>query len=148
MTPDEISKLRQQLRQTAEEHQREVERVVGERGPLIRGTFGARGRVCGKPNCKCAKGDLHQSKYLSASENGRTRQVHVPSKDELTVAEGVERARRFRAAQARLAELTSRQLELVDQLGRSLLAPYPEDSPLSAAQHRGPPPRPNVRRKR
>jgi hypothetical protein len=146
--PDDVSKLRQQLRETAHEHQRQVERVLGEPGPLIRGSFGTRARVCGYPGCKCAQGELHESKYLSASEGGRTRQVHVPAGDEVEVAAGVERASRFRAAQARLAELSDRQLELVDQLGRSLLKPYPEDQPFAAPHHRGPPPRKRARAKR
>jgi len=138
---EKSSKLRQDLRQAAEAHRQRVELLLGERGPLIRGSFGVRSRVCGHPNCKCAKGELHQSKYLTASDGGRVRQVHVPDGDEVRVAEGVERARRFRTAQGELAELAKRQLELTDELGRSLLAAYPEDQPFPAPQHRGPRPR-------
>jgi hypothetical protein len=135
------SKLRQDLRQAADAHRQCVDALLGERGPLVRGSFGARSRVCGHPNCKCAKGELHQSKYLTASDSGRVRQVHVPAQDEVRVAEGVERARRFRAAQAELAGLAKRQLELADRLGQSLTVPYPKDHPFPVPQHRGPPPR-------
>jgi hypothetical protein len=57
----------------------------------------------------------------------------------------VERYRRYRQAQAHLAErlreLVKRQLELVDSLGKALLEPYPPDRPLPPAKRRGRPPK-------
>lgn len=141
MARDDVSRLRRQLLDAHEEVRRELDPILQERGPLIRGSFGTRARVCGKPTCQCAKGELHESKYLSASDGGQTRQVHVPSADEVHVAQGVDRYRRFRAARARLAEklgdLARQQLELVDALGRALLEPYPPDDPIPPAGKRG-----------
>jgi hypothetical protein len=134
---DDISRIRQRLVETGKEQHRQLELLLSEQGPLLRGTFGTRSRVCGKPSCRCAKGERHESKYLSASDSGRVRQVHVPAGDEVTVAAGVERYRRFREGRARLGELVARQLELVDELGRALLAPYPPDNPLPPPTHRG-----------
>jgi hypothetical protein len=131
------SRLRQQLASLGTDRQRHLGLVLDERGPLVRGSLGTRSRVCGKPSCRCARGELHQSKYLSASQDGRVRQVHIPARDEVEVADGVARYRRFHEARARLAELASRQLELVDALGRSLLRPYPEDKPLPPAKRPG-----------
>ena len=111
--------------------------LLGERGPLIRGSFGTRARVCGNPGCRCARGERHEAKYLTATDGGKVRQVHVPARDEGQVAEGVARYRRFRRARARVAELAKLQLELADQLGRSLLAAYPPDQPLPPAARRG-----------
>jgi hypothetical protein len=138
---DEVSKLRQQLRRGAELYQRQLELVLGERGPLIRGSFGTRARVCGNPNCRCARGELHESKFLSASQGSGTRQVHVPAADEVRVSAGVDRYRRFYRARAELAQNVKRQLELIDALGCSLLEPYPADNPLPAAKRRGRPPK-------
>lgn len=45
---------------------------------LLRGTLLERGRVCGKPACRCTRGELHRSLYLVVSEKGRTRQLFVP----------------------------------------------------------------------
>jgi len=45
---------------------------------LLRGTLAIRERVCGKPNCKCAKGEKHASLYLVASYEGRPRQLFIP----------------------------------------------------------------------
>ena len=138
----ETSHLRQSLVQLREELNRQLDLLVAEQGPLVRGSFGTRSRKCGNPNCRCTRGELHQSKYLTATDNGRVRQVHVPAGDEVRVAEAVERYRRFHSRRMHLAELANRQLELVDALGRSLLEPYPADNPLPAAKRRGRPPKP------
>lgn len=123
--------------QTAEQHSEQIERFLHEDGPLIRGSFGTRLRVCGNPGCHCAQGKKHASKYLTATDDGRVRQVHVPAGDEERVAAGVSRYRRFRRMRERLVELGALQLELVDELGRSLLAPYPPEDPLPPAMRRG-----------
>ena len=133
---ERTSRLRQRLLEAAEQHREQVERLLEEEGPLIRGSFGTRSRVCGHPGCRCLRGELHTSKYLTASENGQVRQVHVPTSDEQRVGEGVSRYRRFRQAKKRLAEIGDLQQELVEDLGRSLLAPYPPDHPLPAARRR------------
>lgn len=144
----ETSRLRQQLATAGREAGRQLELLLEERGPLIRGSYGSRARVCGNPGCHCAQGGLHVSKYLTASVEGKIRQVHVPVRDEERVAAGVARYRRFRQVQARLAELAQVQLELADQLGRSLLAAYPPDRPLPPATRRGRVPRGGADRRR
>ena len=134
---EQSSRLRQQLRQAAEKHQQQIERLVHESGPLIRGTFGTRARVCGVPGCHCTKGELHESKYLSAPVAGVTRQVHVPAGDEIEVQDGVARYRHFRQAKAELAVIAKEELELAEQLGLSLLKPYPPGNPLPPPKRRG-----------
>lgn len=134
---ERTSRLRQRLRQAAEQHQSHIERILGEDPALIRGSFGSRSRVCGNPGCHCARGEKHTSKYLTATAGGKVRQVHVPASDEDLVAEGVARYRRYRRMRKRLAELGALQLELVDELGQSLLAPYPPEDPLPPASRRG-----------
>jgi len=32
---------------------------------------------CGKPNCRCTRGELHKSLYLVQSQGGRLRQICV-----------------------------------------------------------------------
>jgi hypothetical protein len=60
----------------------------------------------------------------------------VPAGDEQRVAEGVNRYRRFKQAKKRLAEIGHQELELVEDLGRSLLVPYPPEDPLPPAKRR------------
>jgi hypothetical protein len=134
---EKSSRLRLRLTQLEEQHQQELDFVCSERGPLIRGSFGKRSRVCGHPSCHCARGERHVSSYLTATDEGKVRQVHVPAGDEEKVEAGSARYRRFLRARARLAELATKQLALVDELGRSLLAPYPPDRPLPPASRFG-----------
>jgi len=131
------SRLRQKLVQTNQRYQAVLEDILAERGPLIRGTFGTRRRVCGAANCRCARGELHESKFLTAPEEGQTRQVHVPAAEEAKVASGVERYRRVRKARSDIAELGQLQLAFVDDLTLSLLQPYPKDRPLPPPRRRG-----------
>lgn len=135
------SHLRQRLAQMGEQHQRQIGLLLQEKGPLIRGSFGSRARMCGEPNCRCTRGERHESKYLAASDAGRMRQVHVPASDEVEVKVGAERYRGFREARSRLAELAKEELAVVDQLGDSLLKPYPPDNPLPPPGRRGRPPK-------
>ena len=58
---------------------------------LLRGTLAVRERVCGKANCKCAKGkEKHVSLYLVASYGGRTRQLFIPKDREPQVRRWVQ----------------------------------------------------------
>lgn len=131
------SRLRQRLAEAGQRHLEQIELLLANKGPLIRGSFGSRSRVCGKPNCHCARGAGHESKYLAASQGGKQRQVHVPASDVDEVAAGVGRYRWFRHAEAKLVELSALQLRLVDELGESLLKPYPPDNPLPPRSRRG-----------
>jgi hypothetical protein len=135
------SRLRQRLAQAGEQQRQQLELLLSESGPLIRGSFGTRVRVCGDPSCRCTRGEVHQSKYLSASDGGQVRQVHVPASEEVDVAAGVERYRRFFEGRRRVAQLVRQQLELLDELGRSLLKPYPPEAPLPPPGRRGRKPR-------
>ena len=51
--------------------------LLSQRG-VLRGTLLMRRRKCGKANCRCARGEGHESLFLVISENGRTRQLFVP----------------------------------------------------------------------
>lgn len=137
LVPERTSRLRQRLSQASERHQEQVAQLLEEKGPLIRGSFGTRSRVCGNPGCHCARGEKHSSKYLTATDGGKVRQVHVPAGAEDQVAAGVARYRRFRRMRKRLVEIGALAVDLVDELGLSLLASYPPEAPLPPPSRRG-----------
>ena len=56
---------------------------------LLRGTLSDRSSKCGKPNCHCATGELHQSVYLVQSHAGKLRQICVPKAWRQRVRQGV-----------------------------------------------------------
>ncbi len=45
---------------------------------FLRGTLSIRTRKCGRPTCRCARGELHSSLYLVQSHDGKLRQVCIP----------------------------------------------------------------------
>ncbi len=138
MNQEEASRVRQRLMELGKEYQRVIEFLVRERGPLIRGSYGTRMRVCGTPNCRCTRGEKHEAKYLTATDGGKVRQVHVPAGEEYEVSRGVDRYRAFREKRGRLVEIGKVVLELVERLGLSLLRGYPPDDPLPPPGRLGP----------
>ena len=73
----------------------QLAQLLSQRG-VIRGTLLVRRRRCGKVNCRCARGDGHESLFLVISENGRTRQLFVPKDWESRVRLWVEDYHRAR----------------------------------------------------
>lgn len=55
----------------------------------MRGTLSPRQGRCGKPNCRCARGELHSSLYLVQSHQGKARQLCVPKSWEERVRQAV-----------------------------------------------------------
>lgn len=133
----DASRLRQRLLALEEEHARRLHLVLREQGPFIRGSVGTRARVCGHDGCRCAQGQLHESKYLSATVGGATRQVHLPAADEIEVSQAVERHQHWRKLRAQLTSLNAQQMTVLTELGEVLQKPYPPDNPIPPAAKRG-----------
>ena len=61
---------------------------------LVRGSVVTHRRRCGKPNCRCADGQvLHESTVLSYSEGGRSRLLTLPADQVAAVRAATERYR-------------------------------------------------------
>src|SRR5213592_5227896 len=124
---DDPSHLRQELLKAEEQRAQQVQRLVSERGPIIRGSYVLQSGPCGKPTCKCARGELHPRAMLYQSEEGAHRSAYVPLADRDRVEQLSGRYRHFRTARASLAKLGTRTLELADALAESLLELYPPE---------------------
>jgi hypothetical protein len=81
-------------------------------GPVLRASLLERYTQCGKPGCKCMRGEKHgPAYYLTVSyAKGKTRQVYVP-KDLLPVVERW--IRNYHQAMTVLEELSEINLELI-----------------------------------
>ena len=79
-------------------------KLISERG-VLRGTLVHRERKCGRPNCKCTRGEKHKGIYLAASENGRRRQLHIPKDWEETVEQWVASYQEVRGLLERISRL-------------------------------------------
>ena len=47
-------------------------------GPFVQGSLCTRKVKCGKPGCRCARGELHEACVLTRKVRGRTVTTHVP----------------------------------------------------------------------
>jgi len=56
----EISRIRQQLREVAGRLAANVEVFLAQRGPVVKGLFQLNGTRCGKANCKCTRGEFRE----------------------------------------------------------------------------------------
>ncbi|MGQ9696119.1 MAG: DUF6788 family protein [Thermodesulfobacteriota bacterium] len=72
-----FTQLRQTLLRLANEIRGLIEPFFSDR-PVIKGTVYELKRKCGKPGCKCARGELHTRMVVSASEGGKTRLQVIP----------------------------------------------------------------------
>lgn len=73
--------------------------------PLVRGTLSRRRITCGKPGCRCAKGQTHDAVYLSCSKKGSPRQMFVPREREKEVRCWVENYHELKGLLEELSDL-------------------------------------------
>ena len=112
---EKFSRLRQSLVQLVNEMKRLVEPFFSDR-PVIKGTVYELRRRCGKPGCKCAKGQLHARMVVSASEKGKTRLRVIPRGFLVEVQQKVRRYQDLRRIRARLVAVHRKMLKVLDEM--------------------------------
>jgi hypothetical protein len=120
---DAAAALRQLIARTERAREHQLRLLLATRLRLLRGSFVVLGKKCGKAGCACSRGALHPARYLSASEQGRTRMVYVAAAQAATVKGGAERYQRFRRARAQVVKLSTRTVALADRLQQALTDP-------------------------
>jgi hypothetical protein len=111
----DISSLRSELLKTQQQLSQLLETCLT-REPLLPGSLYTLRRKCGKPNCRCNRGELHESTVLSYRGQGRSRNIspspeHLESLRSMTLD-----YRRCRQARAKLVRWHRQLLKLVDAL--------------------------------
>lgn len=71
----------------------------------MHGSLLVRYRRCGKPNCKCVRGQRHRSVFVYFKQNGRTRQLYVPKGWEPQVRQWLQNHKTMRKLIRELEEL-------------------------------------------
>ena len=112
---ERFSRLRQTLLHLGNEIKRFIEPFFSDR-PVIKGTVYELKRRCGKPGCRCARGELHTRMVVSASEGGKTRLQVIPKGFLVEVQAKVRRYQEHRRARARLGELYRKMLKVIDEM--------------------------------
>ena len=108
-----LSSLRALLLQLREDTQ-QLQEIFLEREPLLPGSVYTLKRRCGKPNCRCVEGHLHQTEVLSYRGGSRPRNITVQPAQLDRFKQGTEAYRRFRQARAHLVKLQRQLIKLVD----------------------------------
>jgi uncharacterized protein YjiS (DUF1127 family) len=112
---ERFSRLRQTLLHLGNEIKRLIEPFFSDR-PVIKGTVYELKRRCGKPGCRCARGELHTRMVVSASEGGKTRLQVIPKGFLVEVQAKVRRYQEHRRSRARLGELYRKMLKVIDEM--------------------------------
>ena len=110
-----FSQLRQSLAGLSNEIRRIVEPFFSDK-PVIKGSVYELKTKCGKPGCKCAKGQLHPRMVLSASEKGKTKLRALPRGFLIEVKTKVRCYQELRGARARLVEVHKKILKVMDEM--------------------------------
>jgi hypothetical protein len=97
--------------------------------PMVQGSFYLLRRKCGKPNCRCATGQLHAAYVLTRSEQGQDRLYMVPKEQRAQVRKWAAEYRRYQRARAVLARRQVGLLALVDQMAEQRLLVWPRKKP-------------------
>ena len=98
------------------------------RGDVLAASLSKTRKVCGKPNCKCARGDKHVVYQLSWTEDGRRRSTHIRADELSEIRAAVGRYRHLRRCRAELLRIASEGAALIDTLIEALRVPPPDKS--------------------
>ena len=92
---------------------------------MVQGSFYLLRRKCGKPNCRCARGELHPAYVLTRSQAGKDRLYPVPKEQQAEVRRRAAEYRRYQRARAVLVKRHLRLLALVDHIAEQRLLTWP-----------------------
>jgi len=128
-----FSQLRKSLGRLANEIRQVINPFFSDK-PVIKGSVYELKTKCGKPGCKCAKGELHHRMVLSASEKGKTRLRAIPHGFLVEVQSKVRCYQEVRRARVRLIEVHKKMLRLIDEMEamrREEMPPSRKNQPLN-----------------
>jgi hypothetical protein len=111
----QLSSLRSQLLAAQQQLPQLLQEWLG-REPLLPGSLYTLRRKCGKPNCRCSRGELHESTVLSYRGQGRPRNISPLAEQLESLRSMTHDYRRCRQARARLVRWQRHLLSLVDAL--------------------------------
>ena len=123
----DLSSLRQQLWRAYAALAHTLRRLQRSE-PMVRGSFYLLRRKCGKPNCRCARGELHTSWVLTRSESGRSRLYGVPADQRGRLRPLTREYRLWQLARARLVKESAALVVRVDELAQSRWQSWPPAS--------------------
>jgi hypothetical protein len=94
LSQDEKREIQEKLRMT-----------LVEGGHLIKGSLVVNRRRCGKPTCRCAQGQLHESVALTYKQRARSVLLHVPADLQAEATRAIREHQRVKRLLSRLSEI-------------------------------------------
>lgn len=122
--PDNLSALRQRLWRLHAVLSRLL-RTMTSQGPLTPGSFYLLRRKCGKPSCRCARGQLHAVWVLTRSQNGKHQLYPVPPAQRAEIRQRAAAWRRYQRARARFVQQLRTLLALADEIAQRQRVDWP-----------------------
>ena len=125
---NDSSQLRQQLWRLYAATARTLRRLQRTQ-PMVQGSFYLQHRRCGKPNCRCAQGQLHAAWVITRSQAGKNYTFMVPADQRAQLRQLTQEYRRYQRSRAVLVKRHLQLLALVDRLAalRWVNWPPPKD---------------------
>lgn len=129
---ESISRLRQELWRRYGALARTLRALQAE-APMVQGSLYLLRRKCGKPTCRCVRGQLHPTWVLTRSEGGKNHLYTVPAEQRGGLRPLTREYRRWQRTRALLVKQFARLLVLIDQMAEQRLKrwppPHPDDGP-------------------
>jgi len=119
----DASSARQTLRRIAEQLAKRVESARSVRGEVMAASLSRTYKICGQPNCKCARGEKHEVYQLSWVEDGRRRSTHIRQDELPRVRAAVERYKHLRHDRAEMVKLAAEAASSLEAASGRLLEP-------------------------
>lgn len=114
---EELSKARQQISQLGSTR-KILETQIMNTSSLVKASYYERFIVCGKPNCKCTRGEKHGPfPWVTGGKGSEIVSTSVPAENVTKVKEMVQSYKDFRNAQREIKEINGE----IDKLIRKIL---------------------------
>ena len=124
---EDLSKLRQLLLRAHQAAGRTM-RHLQRHDPMTPGSFYLQKRRCGKPACRCARGELHEAWVISRSQDGTSRTFMVPAQQRSRLRQLTSEYRRYQRARALLAKRHAQVLGLAYRIAQLRMVRWPDQA--------------------
>ena len=99
--------------------QEQLRTTLLEGGHLIKGSLVVNRRRCGKPKCRCAEGQLHESLAITYKQRKRSVLLHVPADLQAKATQAIREHQRVKQLLSRLSEINLAAFRQNVQLARA-----------------------------
>jgi len=128
----DFSRLRQQLWRAHAVIERLLQRLSRSQ-PMVQGSFYLLKRRCGNPNCRCARGDLHEAWVITRKAGAKGWTYTVPAQERARLRQLTLEYRQYIRGRAVLSKRQAQMLALVDQLAQERLEVWPPSGKRAAS---------------